>query len=91
MSRDLPHVSEPAPTIDDRYFPLTRLSTYAGLSVRTLRNYVADPVRPLPHFRIGGKLLVRRSDFDAWAAQFRVVRSAVAVDAIVDDVVNGLR
>jgi hypothetical protein len=81
----------PAVCIDDAYFPLVVLSRYAGLSVRTLRGYLTDRTRPLPHFRIGGKILIRRSDFDAWANQFKVSRSAVSVDTLVDDVVGGLR
>jgi hypothetical protein len=47
-----------------------------------------DRARPLPFYRIGGKILVRRSDFDAWAAQFR--RDLVAIDAMADDIVQGL-
>jgi hypothetical protein len=88
MSRDLPHGSEPA-TIDDRYLPLTRLSTYAGLSVRTLRSYLTHPAYPLPCYRIGGKVLVRRSDYDNWAARFRAV-DVSAVDALVTDALRGL-
>jgi hypothetical protein len=66
------------------------LSTYAGLSVRTLRNHLTRLVHPLPSFRIGGKVLVRRSDFDRWAEQFRVASDAVSVDALVNEVVRGL-
>ena len=77
--------------VDDAYFPLVELAKYAGLSVRTLRSYLTDRTRPLPHFRVGGKILVRRTDFDAWVSQFRVSCSAVAVDALVDDVVGAMR
>lgn len=77
--------------VDDAYFPLVELSKYAGLSVRTLRSYLADRTRPLPHFRVGGKILVRRSDFDAWVSQFRVSRAAVSVNDLVDDIVSTLR
>lgn len=75
----------------DPYLPLRALAQYSGLSVRTLREYLTDTIRPLVHFRVGGKILVRRSDFDAWVAQFRVSPAAVSVDTIVDDVVAGLR
>jgi excisionase family DNA binding protein len=77
--------------VDDAYFPLVELAKYAGLSVRTLRGYITDRMRPLPHFRVGGKILVRRSDLDSWASQFRVSRAAVSVDTLVDDVVGALR
>jgi excisionase family DNA binding protein len=73
----------------DAYLPLKMLASYSGLSVRTLRNYLAHRSRPLPHFRVGGKILVRRSDFDAWIRAFRI-ESASTVDAIVADVLAGL-
>jgi len=75
----------------DGYLSLRSLAAYSGLSVRTLRAHLRRPVSPLPSFRIGGKVLVRRSDFDGWAEQFRVTRCEVPVDAIVDDVLAGLR
>jgi excisionase family DNA binding protein len=74
--------------IADAYFSLKTLAGYSGLSVRRLRDYLADRQHPLPYYRIGGKILVRRSDFDAWAAQFR--RDPQAIDALVDDLVKGL-
>src|SRR3954466_4352971 len=55
----------------DPYLPLQMLTRYAGLSVRTLRNYLRHPVTPLPHYRVGGRILVRRSEFDEWAVRFR--------------------
>ena len=55
----------------DPYLPLKALSGYCGLSVRKLRGFLNDPVRPLPCYRVGGKLLVRRSEFDAWIAGYR--------------------
>jgi lambda repressor-like predicted transcriptional regulator len=76
-------------SLDDRYFPLRELSTYAGLSVRTLRNCLKHLSYPLPCYRIGGKVLVRKSDYDAWAARFRAAPSS-RVDAIVSDVIRGL-
>jgi hypothetical protein len=55
----------------DAYLSLRALSSYAGLSVRWLRRSLTDVPSPLPHYRVGGKLLVRRSEFDAWMTQFR--------------------
>ena len=72
----------------DAYLRLKALATYSGLSVRRLRNYLTDRQHPLPDYRIGGKILIRRSDFDAWAAQFR--RDPQSIDALVDDLVQGL-
>jgi excisionase family DNA binding protein len=71
------------------YLPLKQLATYTGLSVRTLRVHLVDRTQPLPYYKIGGKILVRRADFDAWAAQFRV-SPPTGIDHLVNDVVQGL-
>lgn len=68
----------------DPYLSLKALSTYSGLSVRSLRDAVKDPVHPLPHYRLGGKILVRRSEFDRWMAQFR--REGADLDPIVSEI-----
>jgi excisionase family DNA binding protein len=72
----------------DPFLSLKALSAYCGLSVRKLREFLADP-GPLPHYRIGGKILVRRSEFDAWMAQYRQVSDA-DVERIVADVFKRL-
>ena len=77
------------PVREDAYLPLRALSTYAGLSVRTLRTYLAHPSCPLPCYRIGGKVLVRRSEFDQWARQFRAVPSS-KVETLVTEALRGL-
>jgi hypothetical protein len=74
---------------DDMYLPIRALAAYSGLSIRTLRGYLVHPAFPLPCYRIGGKVLVRRSEFDQWAQQFRAVAPA-AVDALVADLMKGL-
>jgi len=74
----------------DPYLSLRALATYSGLSVRTLRQYLADPAHPLPYHRVGGKVLVRRSEFDAWMAAYRRVGQA-DVDALVADVLRDVR
>ena len=71
------------------YLPLKALSQYGGLSVRTLRGYLHHPAHPLPHYRVGGKILVKRSEFDTWVAGFRA-ESSSRVDAIVSGVLQGL-
>jgi len=74
---------------DDDYLDLARLAHVGSQSVRTLRNHIHDPVDPLPAYRVGGKILVKRSDFDAWMARRRYV--ARTVDTIVDDVLHELK
>jgi hypothetical protein len=41
--------------------------------LRELYEYLTDPTHPLPHYRVGGKIVVRRSEFDAWMAVYRRV------------------
>jgi len=57
---------------DDGYLSLDELATYAGLCVRTLRRYLDDPRHPLPHYHIGGRVLVKRSEYDEWAQPYHV-------------------
>ncbi len=74
----------------DPFLSLRSLATYSGLSVRTLRPYLTDFRHPLPYYRVGGKILVRRSEFDAWLGQYRQV-GPPRVDAIVAEVLTGKR
>ena len=71
----------------DPWLSLRGLAGYSGLSVRKLRDCLTRPVRPLPHFRVDGKILVRRSDFDTWMQAFR---DTPDVDRIVRDVLADL-
>jgi hypothetical protein len=73
----------------DPFLGLKALANYSDLSVRKLRDYLSDPVHPLPHYHVGGKLLVRRSEFDAWITRYRQVGRA-EVDQIVADVLRTL-
>jgi hypothetical protein len=74
----------------DPYFTLHALATYCSHSVRWLRDRLRDPEHPLPYFQPpGGRILVRRSEFDAWIAVYRH-RPDVEVSAIVADVLGRL-
>ena len=79
-----------ASAVGDAYLPLRALAGYSGLSVRTLRGYLSHASSPLPHYRIGGKVLVRRSEFDQWVEGFRV-RVQAGVEDIVRDVLAGFQ
>jgi hypothetical protein len=62
---------------------------YTGLSVRTLRGSLTRPAHPLRCYRPGGKLLVKRSDFDRWMSGYRAGQpTATAVDRVVDDLLR---
>jgi hypothetical protein len=73
----------------DPFLSLRALATYSGLGVRTLRTYLSDIAHPLPCYRVGGKILVRRSEFDTWMAPHRHVgREDIA--RLVVDTLKGL-
>ena len=55
----------------DPYLSLRKLCEYSGLSIRTLRTQLTHVTHPLPHYRVGGKILVKRSEFDSWIHTFR--------------------
>ncbi len=71
------------------YLSLKGLAGYPGLSVRTLRGYLTHTAHPLPHYRVGGKLLVKRSEFDDWMRGFRTT-APPRLDSIVADVLRSL-
>jgi Helix-turn-helix domain len=57
----------------DPFLSLKALSTYSGLSVRKLRQLIdRDAADALPCYRVDGRVLVRRSDFDEYMNRYRV-------------------
>ena len=87
--RALARTDEPAiidrvtPLYLDAYLTLRALSTYGGISVRQLRDHINDePAHALPHYRLDGKILVKRSDFDTWMQAKRIVGKPSLVAAI---------
>jgi hypothetical protein len=57
-------------TPDDGYMDLKTLAAYSAMSIRSLRRHLEDVSHPLPCYRIGGKIVVRQSQFDQWVQQF---------------------
>jgi hypothetical protein len=88
---------------DDRYFDLTSLSAYCGLSTKTLRRYMDDPEHPLPthHVRSSendrGRILIAKSAFDRWVQQFpprratKVARASTPMELKVAAAVRSIR
>lgn len=62
-----PAMARPA-ALEDRYLTLKQLVRYSGLSIGTLRRRLRDRTNPLPHRRVGRRILVLRSAFDRWLA-----------------------
>jgi hypothetical protein len=86
MSKGVPRTDHFFP---DQYLDLRRLSLYSGIGIRTLRSHLVRCVNPLPCYRVGGKIVVKRSEYDAWMLAFRK-RGDAALDAVVSELVEGL-
>ena len=62
---------------------LKALATYSSIAPCTLRQYLElAPEDALPCYRLPGKILVRRSEFDAWLARYRSQGRPTLVRAI---------
>ncbi len=76
-------------TASDKYLDLRALSEYSSLAVPTLRDYLKGN-GGIPYFKARGKVLVRRSEFDAWLEQFRATRNQ-ELDSLVKGVMDSLK
>ena len=72
------------------YFDLRALAAYSCCSVRWLRDRLADPHHPLPCYRVEGKVLVKRADFDEWMIGYRTQKGCSSLDRLVEDVVSSV-
>jgi predicted DNA-binding transcriptional regulator AlpA len=70
----------------DRYLDLKNLAEYSSLSVRTIRDYLADNEDPIPSFCIRRKILVKQSEFDKWINQYRT--DSNKINRIADDLLK---
>jgi excisionase family DNA binding protein len=71
------------------WLDLRQLTKYAAVSERTLRAWIHEPSNPLPAYRVGSKILVRKRDFDIYIER-HPVRSAESVNALVDEILSGV-
>jgi len=70
---------------------LRQVTKYACISERTLRRWIHSPLDPLPAVRVAGKILVKRSELDAWLMRHRVKSLETAdPDGIVKDILRGI-
>ena len=68
---------------------LKQLSRYADVSERTLRSWIHSPVDPLRAVKVCGKVLVRKSDFDAYLQRHRIrTLEDLDVDGIVRNIMR---
>jgi hypothetical protein len=81
------NIIETAIGLKDQYFDLKGLSVYSAVSVGSLRDYVKTG---LPHFKLKGKILIKRSEFDNWLERYRVNKKK-DLAGLVDDVMDSLK
>jgi hypothetical protein len=76
----------------DPHYDLRALARYSGRSKRWLEDRLRDSDHPLPYYqeRDGGKITVKRSEYDRWLSAYRRIGNA-DVDKIVADVMSSLR
>ncbi|SPP64721.1 helix-turn-helix domain-containing protein [Nitrospira lenta] len=73
--------------VQPSFLDLKTLAAYSSCSVRWLRDRLVDRMYPLPHYRVGGKLLVKRDEFDRWMEAQRVTHPSDQLTEIVESVV----
>jgi excisionase family DNA binding protein len=74
--------------LKDEYLDLRGLSVYSKLGVSTLRLYINQ--NKMPHFRLKGKILIKRSEFDGWMEEFRRKKKA-NINQIANEAMKGLK
>jgi len=74
-------------TFQDEYYDLPGLSGYCKLCVATLRDHIRRD--KLPAYKVRGKILIRRSEFDRWMARFRISKDSL--NRIVEEATKGLK
>jgi len=73
------------------WMDLRELTKYAAVSERTIREWIHLSQNALPAVQVGKKLLVRRSDFDAWLEDHRFGPiESINVSGLVNDLLSEL-
>jgi len=105
QSTHVPKVPDPSPNAGNtttrreqgadrtcrEWLGLRELTEYADISQRTLRSWIYSATDPLPAAKVCGKVLVRRSDFDAYLQRHRIKPlEQIDIGAIVRSVMKGV-
>jgi excisionase family DNA binding protein len=74
------------------WMDLKAIRGYACVSERTVREWLHRVPRPLPAVRVGTKILIRRSVFDAWLESHPLTPAdSLDVSSTVNEIIAGLR
>lgn len=79
-------IQEPMIALKDQYFDLRGLAAYCSMGVGTIREHIKKG--GLPAYKVKGKLLFRRSEFDGWIEKFRLKKD---LNQIADEALNSLK
>ena len=74
---------------DDIYLPLKELTRYSGLSLSFLKTKLRGD-NPIPYYNTGGKILVKRSEFDKWMEQYRITDSVERVSKLGNQILANM-
>jgi hypothetical protein len=76
--------------VEPEYLSYADLVQRTGVSERAWRRALQDPVDPLLRYRLGGRTLVKRVEWEAWMQRRRVV-GRPELDKIVRSALEGIR
>ena len=83
MSRDSP---------TKNFLTVAEAANFAGISRRSVYNFLSDPVRPLPHYRLGssGRVVrIKIEDLNRWLENFRVGNGCSAeLEKLICEITN---
>lgn len=55
----------------DVYIDAKTCSEWSSLSLRTIRDLLKAPDDPIPHYKIGGRVLIHWPEFKEWLATYK--------------------
>lgn len=70
----------------DRYLSLSEVIAYVNLSERTIRERLAE----IRHYRVGSKLLFKKSDVDCWMERHLEAGAGLDLDHLADEALKGI-
>jgi excisionase family DNA binding protein len=73
------------------WMDLKAVQRYASVSERTVREWIHQPINPLPAAQVEKKILIKRSTFDRWLESHPVRSNEIDIDGLVAEVVNEVR
>ncbi len=82
-------IAETNVALMDQYFDLRGLAVYSAIGLGTLRDHIK--ANNLPAFKVKGKILVKRSEFDRWIEGYRVSMEKQDLDELVDGIISDLK